>query len=92
MWDFAFRKLAHIFEFFVLCWLLFRALSRTERLAKENKVKLLWLAALISIAYAASDEWHQGFVQGRHPALKDLGFDSLGVLIAAWLKYRKMLK
>jgi len=30
-----------------------------------------WLALLFTVAYAATDEFHQSFVQGRHPSWVD---------------------
>ncbi|MDP6374075.1 MAG: VanZ family protein [Vicinamibacterales bacterium] len=49
-----------------------------------------WTAAAavaITIAYGASDEWHQSFVPGRTPELGDLVVDSLAatvVVLAVW--------
>ena len=40
-------------------------------------------AALVgAMAFALSDEWHQAFVPGRTPSLRDLGVDALGALCA----------
>jgi VanZ family protein len=42
-----------------------------------------WLALLLAILYAITDEFHQSFVPGRHPSWVDvLGFDGGGALIA----------
>lgn len=47
-----------------------------------------WLALLLAILYAMSDEFHQSFVPGRHPSWVDvLGFDGGGALIALALGY-----
>ena len=60
-------------------------------------MKRIAFAAAISlaftVAYAASDEFHQSFTAGRHPSLVDVGIDSVGALIAllalvAWLRIR----
>jgi len=51
-----------------------------------------WLAWLLAIAYALTDEFHQSFVPGRHPSIWDvLIFDNIGALISLWLagKYFK---
>ncbi len=49
---------------------------------------LWWLALLLALIYAASDEFHQSFVPGRHPSWVDvLGFDGGGALIALGLAY-----
>jgi hypothetical protein len=48
-----------------------------------------WLAWLLAVLYAVSDEWHQSFVPGRYPSLWDvLIFDHFGALIALWLAGR----
>lgn len=40
------------------------------------------LAWLLAILYAVSDEFHQSFVPGRHPAVLDvLVFDNLGAVL-----------
>ena len=44
------------------------------------------LAWLFAVLYAATDEFHQSFVGGRHPSVWDvLVFDNLGALISLWL-------
>ena len=48
-----------------------------------------WLAWLLTILYAATDEYHQSFVPGRSPSVGDvLIFDNLGALISLWLAPR----
>ena len=39
-------------------------------------------ALLMSACYAATDEWHQGFVADRNPSPIDVGIDTLGAAIA----------
>jgi VanZ family protein len=52
----------------------------------EFKGDRFWLAWLLAVLYALTDEYHQSFVPGRHPSLFDaLVFDALGALIALWL-------
>ncbi len=53
-----------------------------------------WLAFLLAILYAMTDEFHQTFVSGRHPSWVDvLVFDASGALIglflSAWRQARK---
>jgi len=43
--------------------------------------RLWWLAFLLAVAYAATDELHQSFVPGRHPSPADVGVDAAGALI-----------
>jgi VanZ family protein len=53
---------------------------------EENR---FWLAWLLAVLYALTDEYHQSFVPGRHPSLFDaMFFDALGALIALWLVSR----
>ncbi len=44
-----------------------------------------WLALLFALIYAASDEYHQAFVPGRHPSWVDaLVIDGSGAASCAW--------
>jgi VanZ family protein len=47
-----------------------------------------WLALLFALIYAASDEFHQSFVLGRHPSCVDaLVIDGSGAAVALGLAY-----
>ena len=81
-WDVALRKLAHVTEYAVLTALWWRAL-RGIGLARPVLV-----AAAISLGYAATDEFHQTFVDGRRGTPVDVLIDSLGIAIAALGIYR----
>jgi VanZ family protein len=72
-WDVVLRKLAHMVEFGLLWWLWQRALGRPIA------------ATAITLAYAASDEWHQTFVDGRSGSPWDWAIDAAGVGIAVGL-------
>ncbi|OGZ35311.1 MAG: hypothetical protein A3A94_02485 [Candidatus Portnoybacteria bacterium RIFCSPLOWO2_01_FULL_43_11] len=95
-WDFIFRKLAHFFEFAILAWLFFRAPYRnkfgTRQALNQNNNRALIAAIIFSVLFAFFDEWHQGFISGRVPSLKDVGIDSLGVFLSAWLIKKKVIK
>ena len=86
-WENPIRKLAHVTEYFVL------ALTVSLPLYTygiRNKYLFL-LTILICVCFAASDEYHQSFVAGRGPSVKDVGIDSIGVLLETfvlwcWLK------
>jgi VanZ family protein len=71
-WDLVLRKLAHMAEFGTLFALWWRALRWRAPLA----------AAAITLAYAATDEYHQSFVAGRAGAVQDVAVDALGVCLA----------
>lgn len=84
------RKLAHMFEFAVLAVLyqtaLARSITKTNEQAK-SKFKHYWLAFVLAVLYALSDEWHQSFVPGRSSSLLDSGVDSTGALIGLTTVY-----
>lgn len=87
-WDFILRKIAHFTEYAVLVFLLINAL----KFYQIPKRKIIWLSIILSILYAFSDEYHQSFILGRQASLRDVGIDSLGVFLGAWLNKRKMIK
>jgi VanZ family protein len=52
-----------------------------------------WLALLLAVIYATTDEFHQVFVPGRHPSGIDvLLFDGCGAAIALGLMYFLQVK
>lgn len=77
------RVIAHFAEYALLValwvWALAPALGR----------RALLTAAVISLLYAASDEFHQGFVEGRDSSPLDLAIDALGVVVAVGLLSRR---
>lgn len=77
MLDFLVRKTGHMGVFGILALLLWRALATTTGWQRP------WAWALaLTVLYAASDEWHQGFTAGRHPAILDVAIDAAGALVA----------
>jgi VanZ family protein len=76
-WDVLLRKLAHFTEYAVLTVLWWRAL---RGLALRFP---LAVAMAISLGYAATDEFHQTFVDGRNGTPVDVLIDSAGIVIAA---------
>ena len=74
------RKLVHFGEYALLCSLWWRALR--ERLSGDSA---LAAAVAITSAYAATDEFHQSFVDGRHGTPVDWLIDTAGALTAALL-------
>ncbi|MBU0618741.1 VanZ family protein [Patescibacteria group bacterium] len=77
--DWWIKNLAHIVEYAVLCWLIFRAINS----AREKKNWFMPL--LFSVIYAISDEFHQSFVFGREAWWGDVAFDTLGALLALFI-------
>ena len=77
--DFIVRKAGHMAIFGVLAVLLWRAL------ASSSVSRTMARSWLLTVAYAATDEFHQGFTAGRHPSPVDVAIDSVGALIALFL-------
>ncbi len=77
-WDYVLRKGAHMTEYAVLACLLARATG-----------SYAWAFGL-AVAYAATDEFHQTFVRGRHGTPVDVGIDAVGALIGLWLWRSKL--
>jgi VanZ family protein len=72
------RKLVHFAEYALLCLLWWRPLAT---LMPARRAALL--AFLIASGYAATDEFHQSFVEGRHGTPVDWAIDSAGAALAA---------
>jgi VanZ family protein len=69
-------KVAHFGEYSVLAFLL---AGRMRRHVGRRLTPLLLAACIaVSIAYGASDEFHQRFVPGRDASLYDLAADAIG--------------
>jgi VanZ family protein len=75
----AFRKSAHVFEYFVFGWLLFRAI-RGNRAGWTRR----WAASALVVAavFAASDEFHQLFVPSRGASAWDVLLDTAAAAAA----------
>ncbi len=86
--DFVLRKIAHILEYAVLTFLLFRAFSVQGGPAP----KILVLAVIFALFYALTDEYHQTFIFGREGTLRDVVIDSIGILITTGVWYIKNRK
>lgn len=87
------RKGAHVTEYAILMLLAVRfAFALFPRLAFK---RILFSAAVFSILYGASDEWHQSFVPYRGAKLSDVAIDGLGILLmtgvlfSVWYIYQR---
>lgn len=78
--DFIVKKTAHLTEFAILAILLYRALL-SEKVKKE---KIIFWTLAFSIIYAFSDEFHQSFIPGREPRLRDVAIDGFGSLFSLY--------
>ena len=74
--EFLVRKAAHMTEYAVLALLLAHALRLS---GAKHPARL---ALLLSLGYAASDEFHQSFVSGRGPSPVDVMIDTSGAALA----------
>ena len=84
--DFSLRdKLIHFIEFAVFGILLWHSARRWKISFKG--IKLLILALLLGIAYAASDEIHQYYVPGRDGNIVDWYADAIGLAVGMTTAY-----
>lgn len=68
------------------------ALSYARGLGGKTETRSLLLAWGLALLYAATDEYHQSFVPGRHPAVTDvLIFDNLGAVLGLYTASRPNL-
>ncbi len=76
--DFNLRKTAHVTEYFVLAIFAYRAFAFGRPTFRHRNVllPLVW-----SVAYAASDEYHQARTALREGAAADVTFDFLGIVL-----------
>lgn len=92
---FLIRKAAHFTVYLILGILTSQALLVSGMSRKQQLI----YAFLISVLYAASDEFHQSFVPGRGPSIRDVAIDSAGAavgialyqgIVAIFTKHRKI--
>ena len=80
------RKLAHMTEFGLLAWLLWRALRKPKR---NDPRPWSWTSPAVTLVivtlYAATDEFHQRFVASRTPSVRDVLIDTAGACVALTL-------
>ena len=70
------RKCAHFLEYAwlgAICYIFFWSYE-------WKRLKTAALSLAVCVPYAALDEWHQSFVPGRGPGIKDIIIDSSGVV------------
>jgi VanZ family protein len=80
------RKFVHA-ALYALLWFLWWRLLRTA----VTEERAAAAAFAVAVGYAATDEYHQTFIQGRHGAVQDVAIDAAGaaLAIAAWLVLRR---
>jgi len=86
-WDIILRKIAHISEYGILAFLIWRAIFHSIRI---NLSKTYAWSGAFSFIYAISDEIHQIFVPTRHGSILDILIDGIGIgLMLCFLIVRK---
>lgn len=75
--DFVTRKLAHFLEYAILAVLFYRLIKNSTPFSLK---KCFFLALVLTVLYALSDEFHQTRVNGRTGRFFDIGVDSFGAL------------
>ena len=73
------RKLAHFTEYFILGILIYNLIHSYN--------KKIYIAIIICVLYAISDEIHQLFVPGRSCQLLDILIDTMGSIVGIYLLY-----
>jgi hypothetical protein len=73
-------KLAHVMEYFVLGWLMVRALRHS--FFSRSVLAAVLLAITLGVMVGAGDEWFQSFIPGRDSSARDLLADFLGIALA----------
>ncbi|MFQ5867294.1 MAG: VanZ family protein [bacterium] len=85
-WDIILRKIAHITEYGILAFLIWRAIFHS---IKINLSKTYAWSGALSLLYGISDEIHQSFVPTRQGSIYDILIDGLGIGLMLFLIVRK---
>lgn len=72
-------KSLHVIEYALLYFLIFRGYYRT--LPHKNMNKIYLFAIVTTLLYAIFDEFHQTLVPTRTGTFRDIGIDSIGILL-----------
>jgi hypothetical protein len=83
--DYLVKKGAHALGYGLLALSYLWGLKREKSKIEPRLFIFAWILATL---YSASDEFHQSFVPGRHPAVMDVLIDSLGAAFALFLVRR----
>jgi VanZ family protein len=85
------KKGAHFGVYAGLAFWWWRALGSARRSSPErlSNGTVLALAFILTVLYAASDEFHQNFTPNRHPSLWDVLIDAAGAATALGLLQRQ---
>lgn len=84
--DFILKKSAHMIEYGVFAILLYRAFKNSGASVRRAAI----FSILIAVVYAITDEFHQSFVPGREPKVRDIIFDTIGGVLGISLFRKKV--
>lgn len=93
--SFAVRKTGHFGEYGILAVLWSLLLLSFKKVRNMKKYIPLVFPTLICFIYAVTDEFHQGFVDGRTPKVLDVlidtagGIAGAGIIVLFWLIFRR---
>lgn len=93
--SFIVRKTGHFGEYGILSALWLLLLLSFHKIRKSRWYTKLMISTILCFIYAVSDEFHQGFVDGRTPKILDVMIDTVGGLAGAgmilmlWLIIRR---
>ena len=89
------RKTAHVTEYFLLAV----TVAFPLWVYRLRGWRLVLCAGLFCMGFAGLDEWHQSFVPGRSPALRDVFIDTAGSLagiyatrLVCWIGRRTLFR
>jgi VanZ family protein len=77
--DFIIKKGGHAFGYGILALSYLRGLMGGS---KGVTARWFYIAWVMAVLYSATDEFHQSFVPGRHPAVTDVLIDAFGAAVA----------
>ena len=89
--DFIVKKGGHALGYGLLALFYLRGMKGDRT---EIDSRWLYMAWLMAILYSVTDEFHQSFVPGRHPAVTDVMIDAVGsglALVLAGRFYKQAL-
>ncbi|MCI9126658.1 MAG: VanZ family protein [Eubacterium sp.] len=93
--SFIVRKTGHFGEYGILAVLWSLLLLSFEKIRNMKKYLIVMIPTVICLAYAITDEVHQGFVDGRSPKVMDVIIDTVGglagagVIVVLWIIFRR---
>lgn len=82
-WAFVWFKTAHLIVYALLGWFSLLAWHVTTNWSLRDR-RLLILVASFVFMLAALDEWHQSFIPGRGPHVRDVLIDLVGAGAVLW--------